>query len=73
MQELSLRQLEVLQLRAEGLTNKQCAEVLGIGMESVKTHVCRILLRLSARSMTEAVHAGHSLGLIVPRKDSAAG
>jgi YVTN family beta-propeller protein len=55
----------VLDLLARGQTNAQIAEQLGIGFESVKTHVSEILLRLGVDSREEAAaewRSYHSLG-----------
>lgn len=54
---LSARQKEVLRLVARGYTNARIAEELGIGFESVKTHVSEILMRLEVTSREEAVEA----------------
>lgn len=52
---LTPRQREIIQMLALGLQNKQIARRLGIGVETVKTHISRILERLGASSRTEAV------------------
>lgn len=64
MDELTPRQLEVLQLTAEGMTAEQTAAALGIGLETVKTHRKDILYRLGARNVTHAVSIGMEHGLI---------
>lgn len=51
---LSVRESEVLALLAEGLTNREIAEALYIGRETVKTHVAEILRKLGVRSRIEA-------------------
>ncbi len=53
-QNLSPRQREVLELIAEGHTNGQIATRLGIGLESVKTHVSDILYRLGVETREQA-------------------
>lgn len=52
---LSPRQTEVLGLVARGYTNARIADELGIGYESVKTHISEILARLEVSSREEAV------------------
>lgn len=64
-EELTPRELEVLQLLAEGLSNKAIAYRLGISEHTVKFHVNAILSKLSAQSRTEAVVQATRLGLII--------
>jgi DNA-binding NarL/FixJ family response regulator len=61
---LTARELDVLQLMAEGLANKAIAARLGIGESTVKFHVNAILGKLAAQSRTEAVARGTRLGLV---------
>lgn len=63
--ELTRREVDVLQLLAEGLANKQIAQRLGISEHTVKFHVDSILGKLGAHSRTEAVTRAARLGLIV--------
>jgi DNA-binding NarL/FixJ family response regulator len=51
---LSRREREVLELLAEGLTNKEIARVLFISEATAKIHVRHILQKLRVRSRTEA-------------------
>ena len=51
---LSARESEVLARLARGRTNRQIARDLGIGEETVKTHVTRILAKLGAQDRTQA-------------------
>lgn len=62
---LTPRELEVLQLLAEGLSNKAIAYQLGISDHTVKFHVNAILGKLDAQSRTEAVVRATRLGLIL--------
>jgi two-component system, NarL family, nitrate/nitrite response regulator NarL len=59
------RELEVLNLLAEGLTNKAIAGQLNISEHTVKFHVNAILNKLEAQSRTEAVVIATRLGFIV--------
>lgn len=61
---LTQRELEVLHLLAEGLSNKAIAFQLGISDHTVKFHVTAIMTKLSAQSRTEAVVRATRLGLI---------
>lgn len=61
---LSTRELEVLQLLAEGLTNDGIGDRVGLSSRTVKTHVQNLLLKLDAADRTGAVARGFRLGLI---------
>ena len=63
--DLTPRELEVLQLLAEGLSNKAIALRLGISQHTVKFHVNAILGKLGAQSRTDAVVRATRLGLII--------
>jgi two-component system nitrate/nitrite response regulator NarL len=65
IEELTPRELEVLQLLADGLTNKAIGKRLGISDHTVKFHVNAILGKLGAQSRTEAVVRATKLGLII--------
>ena len=52
---LTPRQSEVLEGMASGLSNRELADSLGISRRTVEAHVERILLKLGARSRTQAV------------------
>ncbi len=62
---LSERELEVLDLLAEGLSNKLLAHRLSISEHTVKTHVASIFAKLGASSRTEAVSQAIRRGLIM--------
>lgn len=57
-EELSPKQLAVLQLLAQGMDRKQMAERLGIGEETVKTHLAEVRRKLGARTSAQAVAIG---------------
>ena len=65
IEELSPRELEVLQLLAEGLPNKAIAHRLNISEHTVKFHVNAIMGKLGAQSRTEAAVRAARLGLIL--------
>lgn len=52
---LTSRELEVLQLIAEGFSNTQIAAELVVSPETVKTHIRRLLAKLKATSRAHAV------------------
>jgi two-component system nitrate/nitrite response regulator NarL len=64
-EDLTPRELQVLQRMAEGQSNKAIARALGISEHTVKFHVNAILGKLSAESRTEAVVRATRLGLIL--------
>lgn len=61
---LTPRELEILEMMADGLSNRAIAARLKISRHTVKFHVASILTKLTARSRTEAVTAGVRQGLI---------
>ena len=62
---LTAREMDVLQLLAEGAANKAIARRLGISENTVKYHVNAILGKLDAQSRTEAVVRATRAGLIL--------
>jgi len=58
------RELEVLQLVAEGLSNKEMAERLFVSENTIKTHTSRVFDKLGASRRTQAVQFAKSQGLI---------
>ena len=63
-QPLTVREVEVLGMLAEGLGNKAIASRLGISTHTAKFHVASILSKLGAGSRTEAVTIGMRRGLV---------
>jgi LuxR family transcriptional regulator, maltose regulon positive regulatory protein len=61
---LSERELDVLQLLAQGASNQDIAEALVITVDTVKRHVSNILGKLEANNRTQAVVRARSLGLL---------
>lgn len=61
---LSGRELEILRLVSEGLSNKEIAEKLVIAEGTVKNHLSSILAKLSARDRMQAVLIARKIGLI---------
>ena len=58
------RELEVLRLMAEGLSNKEMAERLFVSENTVKTHASRVFDKLGASRRTQAVQMAKSQRLI---------
>lgn len=61
---LSRRELEVLHLVAEGLSNKQISERLYLSLATVKGHNRIIFRKLQVQRRTEAIARGRELGLL---------
>jgi LuxR family maltose regulon positive regulatory protein len=61
---LSQRELEVLQLIAQGLSNHDISERLFLALDTVKGHNRKIFGKLQVQSRTEAVARAHELGLL---------
>jgi DNA-binding CsgD family transcriptional regulator len=61
---LSKRELEVLQLMSEGLSNAEIAERLFVSLNTIKTHTSKIFEKLEVKRRTQAVEVGKRLGLI---------
>ena len=64
LEALTEREMEVLKLLARGQANKQIARNLYIGEKTVKTHVGKILMKLSVRSRTQAALYAARYGLV---------
>jgi len=58
------RELEILELIAQGLSNKEIAERVFVSENTVKTHSSRVFDKLGARRRTQAVQLGKELRLI---------
>jgi DNA-binding NarL/FixJ family response regulator len=61
---LTARELEVLELIAEGLENREIGVRLFVSEETVKTHLRSILAKLNARSRAHATALGFRYGYI---------
>jgi DNA-binding NarL/FixJ family response regulator len=65
VEELTPREVEVLQLLAEGLANRAIAQRLDISEHTVKFHVNAIMSKLGAQSRTDAVVRATRMGLVI--------
>jgi len=61
---MTRRELEILELIAQGLSNREIAEKLFVSESTVKTHSNRIFEKLGARRRTQAVQLGKEFGLL---------
>ncbi len=61
---ITRRELEILELIANGLSNREIAERLFVSENTVKTHSSRLFDKLSAKRRTQAVQLGKEFGLI---------
>lgn len=64
--ELSEREKEILRLLTRGMSNSEIAGELTVSVQTVKSHVAAILMKLGVRDRTQAVIAAYESGFIVP-------
>jgi LuxR family maltose regulon positive regulatory protein len=66
LEPLSEREIEVLELVAEGLTNQEIASRLFLSLHTIKAHTRNIYGKLDVHSRTEAVAQARALGVLSP-------
>ena len=64
MDELTLREIEVLELMREGMRNQGIADHLIISSRTVESHVAKIMSKLDATSRTEAIRIATDAGIL---------
>lgn len=66
LRKISKRELEVLALMAEGLSNNEIAERLFVSLNTVKTHSAKLFEKLEAKRRTQAIETAKKLQLLPP-------
>ncbi|MFB0498467.1 NarL family two-component system response regulator LiaR [Mucilaginibacter sp. OAE612] len=61
---LSKRELEVLQLMAEGFSNQEISERLFVSLNTIKTHSAKVFEKMEVKRRTQAVEMGKRLSII---------
>lgn len=61
---LSKREIEVLQLMAEGLSNQEIAARLFVSLNTIKTHTSRVFEKMDVKRRTQAVEKARRLSII---------
>jgi DNA-binding CsgD family transcriptional regulator len=61
---LSKREIEVLQLVANGLSNQEIADQLFVSLHTVKTHISRLFEKLKVKRRTQAIEHAKRFSLI---------
>ncbi|MEO5776927.1 MAG: LuxR C-terminal-related transcriptional regulator [Flavobacterium sp.] len=63
---ISKRELEVLTLMAEGLSNQEIAERLFVSLNTIKTHSAKLFEKLEVKRRTQAIETAKKLLLLPP-------
>ena len=66
LDELTERELQVLELIGRGMSNREIAERLILGEATIKTHVGRVFAKLGVRDRAQAVVVAYEAGVIAP-------
>ncbi|CAL2102611.1 Regulatory LuxR family protein [Tenacibaculum sp. 190130A14a] len=62
--EITSREYEVLELIAQGLSNKEIAGTLFLSESTIKTHVSNLLVKLNAKRRTQAVQIAKEINIL---------
>ncbi len=65
---LSPREREVLILLAQGYTNRQVADQIGLSVKTIETYRARIIAKLALHSRAELIRYAHESGLLKPKR-----
>ena len=65
---LSQREVEVLELLADGFSNQEVADKLFVSLNTAKTHISNIYTKLNVKRRTQAIQKARDLALIHPQK-----
>ncbi len=68
LEPLSERELQVLQLLAQGASNLEIAQELVIVVDTVKRHISRIFSKLGVQNRVQAVRQAEELGLLIEER-----
>jgi len=60
---ISVRELEVLELMASGLSNQEIANKLFVSLHTVKTHSANLYSKLDVKRRTQAIHKAREISL----------
>jgi|HubBroStandDraft_5_1064220.scaffolds.fasta_scaffold165724_2 LuxR family maltose regulon positive regulatory protein len=61
---LTRRELGILQMFAEGMSNKRIAQSLGIAPETVKSHAKNIFIKMASRTRAQAAARARAIGIL---------
>ncbi len=65
---LSQREMEVLELLAEGYSNKEIGDKLFVSLNTIKTHISSIYQKLNVQRRTQAIQRARELDIITQPK-----